>query len=68
MEIVRFKNGRYAVRRRHLFFGYRYLSASGNWWERHSLFFSNCMFDEDEAKKRFADWQDFGTPVKEGSI
>lgn len=68
MEIVRFKNGSYAVRRRHLFFGYRYLSASGNWWRRHSLFFSNCMFGKDEVKKRLADWQDFGTPVKEGGI
>lgn len=66
MKIVKFKNGKYAIRKLTLL-GYRY-EHQGIWWDRESGLFrrGDCYFDAvDGANERFDQLADRGAPVRQ---
>ena len=69
MKIVKFNNGKYAVRRFSILaLGYEYKNLmigghSSFWWSRRSEYFKDCLGDLDVAKKVYNELTDKGTPL-----
>ena len=68
MRIVKFKNGKYAIRRWMFGWQYKDLRTPGNmspwWWGRHENWFCDCVTDDLELVKRiFYERTDRGTPI-----
>jgi ferritin len=66
VKIVRFKDGKYAVRR--WFFGYEYLDLAPGWqhaWRtKTNHYFGDCLTNDLEHAKRMAEFRnDNGTPI-----
>ena len=63
MKIVKFKDGRYAIRK--WFFGYQYLNLNDvvRWVNRDYKWFHNCLTDDIERIMRFTEPIDYGTPI-----
>ena len=59
MELVKFKNGKYGIRRRTLFGGYRILSRSNNWWPKEKANQYTLEYSKEEAERVL----DMGEPV-----
>ena len=72
VKIVKFKNGKYAIRRGNCLTGYEYLHNEHlniNWWSRAYIIFA-YMNDLSTAQKRLENYNtsigvlvDYGTPV-----
>jgi len=59
MELVKFKNGKYGVRRRTLFGGYRFLSSNYNWWPKEKAH----QYTLEHSKEGAEQLLDIGEPV-----
>jgi hypothetical protein len=62
MKIVRFKNGKYGVRRFWLF-RYEFLSVSGCWWPKSMANDFELEHDYQEALNLFSRVKDKGEPI-----
>ena len=69
MKIVKFRSGKYAIRRGIFFYGYKDLRSLGFWWGRYSRYVGDCVgtleqvMDELERLKR-KEPIDFGKVIK----
>lgn len=54
MKIVKFENGKFAIRK-FTIFGWQYkdLRTGGLWWNQSSVWFSDCLGTYDECAKQF---------------
>ncbi len=60
MKIVKFSDGKYALRKFSLFYlGYAYSDPAGFWWTKWDGYFTDCRVDYATAVKML----DEGTPV-----
>ena len=72
MEIVKFKDGKYAVRKGSSWTGYQYLNTNGDyWWSLPKHYNEYCKCSSKEVRKLFdkitkndSIFNDKGTPVK----
>ncbi len=68
MEVVRFKNGMYGVRRSRFWFDYEFLDMredkQSNWWAQHENVVKYCQGTLEDAKTYCIGAIDKGTPVK----
>lgn len=65
LKIVKFKNGKYAIRRLWIF-GYEYLDLEnpGLFWGKRSRHYGDCLSpDYENVKRVFDDYNDNGAPV-----
>ena len=67
MQIVKFKNGKYAVRKRSfLLFGtyvYLDLETKHHWWTKDRNCFPDCLGTREECESSLEHVADYGTPV-----
>ena len=69
MKVVKFKNGKYAIRKWSLFyFGYVYLdttySSSAVWWRKRDKWFKDCYINDISiAQELLAEIKDEGVPA-----
>lgn len=66
MEIVKFSNCKYAIRKGNWLFGYKYmdLTISNIWWRRGSRHFRDCLTDDvDSLRAEVMQYKDYGQKV-----
>ncbi len=68
MKIIKFRNGKYAIRKwSFIFGGYEYKDLKDSkcfWWGREEPFFDNCKGTLEEVKKKWNILNDSGRVVK----
>lgn len=69
MKIVKFNNGKYAVRKGGWISGYQYLdlrSTEHFWWSKDCQYFPHCLADSLEEVEERKPWtvMDNGSPVR----
>ncbi len=66
MKIVKFRNGKYAIRKWCFFGGYEYkdLKNKCHWWGKEDIYFNDCMGTLEEVKKGWNFLNDSGRVVK----
>lgn len=68
MKIVKFKDGKFGIRRFNLFFGYEYLDLNHDdaqyWWTRGDIFFNDCKKDLPTCQKKYNQLKDKGKIYK----
>lgn len=62
-NIVKFDNGKYAIRRGFYKYDYRDLKTDNLWWDRHSRHFEECLGSLEECKER-SYYGDYGKIVE----
>lgn len=68
MKIVKFKNGKYGIRRRFLgFLWYQYKDLTGNslWWSISSPWMKDCIGTYEQCREILHDQNDTGTPLND---
>lgn len=61
MKIVKFKNGKYGVRRWTIA-GFQFLSNNGNWWGKDKIFDYVIEHTKEEATRLYRALSDMGEP------
>ena len=67
MKIIKFRNGKYTIRKWSFFGGYEYKDLKGGrcfWWGKESVFFDDCIGTLEEVKKKWNSLNDSGRVVK----
>lgn len=67
INLVKFRNGNYGVRRKHFIYGYQFLDFKGSgqfWWTRKDSYFFGCQTTKENAQARFDALTDNGEIVK----
>ena len=62
MKLVRFKNGKFGVRKSTIF-GHYFLSENGNWWPKSRVTDFTLEHSEERAKELFRALTDMGEPL-----
>jgi hypothetical protein len=63
IQLVKFENGKWGVRKGWVFYSYKQLNIWNNWWHaRDNTDYKHCQGTEEQAKDAYAQLMDSGEP------